>query len=378
MSSPAPGRNGSSAAPCAIVGGGLGGLVAYTTLRHGGLDPEEIDVFGLDADPAAAWRERAAAIRQRRMRSESDGHCFATSFPGLAVRAALRQRAVRPLLESVCDRYHPSVEEFLEHVQEVRTRSGWDESLHRARVSRVRAVDGGFSLDGFGVYSHVLLAPGHAGLALPAELEGDPRVVHAYQPHDYADDVVVVGAGMAAATEWLNALAAGARVVSVRRREPTRRPLNVERHYFTRRGLSRFHGTAREERIALLHRFLAPSYPPGREWDEPLSDATAQGRFRVERTLNGTEQVICATGFRRGYEHDPLLERLVDEHGLETANGWIVLAPDSTVPALTDEDRTLSLAGAPGQWAYPAADTLVGMKYAARCFLERVGRWRTR
>ncbi|MDP9243964.1 MAG: hypothetical protein M3O77_02650, partial [Chloroflexota bacterium] len=128
----------------------------------------------------------------------------------------------------------------------------------------------------------------------------------------------------------------------------------------------------------LLHRFLAPSYPPGRDWDEPLARATAGGRFRIERALNGAEQVICATGFRRGYAHNPLLELLVEEHELETADGWIVLAPDSTVPELTDEDRTLSLAGAPGQWAYPAADTLVGMKYAARCFLERMRRWRTR
>ena len=59
----------------AIVGSGLGGFVAYATLRHGGLEPAEIAVLGDDADPAGAWRPRAAAIRQRLMRSESDGHC---------------------------------------------------------------------------------------------------------------------------------------------------------------------------------------------------------------------------------------------------------------------------------------------------------------
>jgi hypothetical protein len=88
--------------------------------------------------------------------------------------------------------------------------------------------------------------------------------------------------------------------------------------------------------------------------------------------------VICATGFRRGFEHDPLLRRLVVEHGLETHERWIVLAPDSTVPVLTDATRTLSLAGVSGQWAYPAGDTLVGMKYAARRFLRRVERCPTR
>ncbi len=363
---------------CAIVGGGLGGLVAYATLRRGGLEPDEIDVYGLDSDPAATFRTRAAAIRQQRMRSESDGHCLPSSFPGLAVRSALRRRSVNPLLATVCDRYHPTLDEFLEHVEEVRSRSGWDESLRRVRVERVEAVDGGFALDGNGVYAHVLLAPGHPGLAFPPGLESEPHAVHAYQPHEYADEVAVVGAGMAAATEWLNALAAGSRVVSIRRREPARRPLNIERHYFTRRGLSSFHRARGAERVALLRRFLAPSYPPGRSWDEPLARATAAGRFRVEPALNGAEQVICATGFRRGYAHDPVLARLVHEHGLETAGSWIVLAPDSTVPALTDEARTLSIAGAPGAWAHPAGDTLVGMKYAARCFMRRVGRWRTR
>ena len=55
-----------------------------------------------------------------------------------------------------------------------------------------------------------------------------------------------------------------------------------------------------------------------------------------------------------------------------------MLAPDSTVPGLTDGRRTLAVAGVQGQWAYPAADTLMGMKYAARRFLRRVQACRTR
>ena len=82
--------------------------------------------------------------------------------------------------------------------------------------------------------------------------------------------------------------------------------------------------------------------------------------------------MICATGFRSGFRHDPLLARLVDEHELEHERRWIVLADDSTVPGLTDATRTLALAGVPGQWAFPAADTLVGMKVAARRFARRV------
>jgi hypothetical protein len=348
------------------------------TLRHGGLGPDEIAVFGTDSDPASAFRAHAAAIKQRHMRSESNGHCLARSFPGLAVRSALRRPSLRPLADSVRDRYRPTVEEFLAHVGEVRAASGWDGSFRCRRIAFVRAVGGGFALDDQGVFSHVMLAPGHAGLAYPPGLEDDPRVVHAYQPHDYADEVAVVGAGMAAATEWLNALASGAGVVSVRRREPARRPLNVERRYFTKRGLAGYWRTGREERIAMLRGFVAPSYPPGREWDEPIARAITDGRFRVEPELNGAPQVICATGFRRGFEADPLLGDLVRAHGLETAEGWIVLAPDATVPGLTDDRRTLALAGACAQWAHPGSDTLVGMKYAARSLLRRVRRWRTR
>jgi cation diffusion facilitator CzcD-associated flavoprotein CzcO len=365
-------------APCAIVGGGLAGLIAYATLRHGGLVPAEIAVYGTDPDPAGEWSRRASAIRQRRMRSESDGHVAPTSFPGLAVRSALRRRDAWPLVLSFFDRYHPTVAEFLEHVAEVRESSGWDESFRVGRVGELRAVEGGFELDGRGPYGHVFVAPGHPGLAWPEGLEGEARAVHAYQAHDYGDEVEVVGAGMAAATEWLNALAAGAKVVSVRRREPVRRPLNLPRHLFTRRGLGAFHATSKDDRVGLLRSWSTPSYPGGRDWDDPIERARREGRYRVAAELNGGHQIICATGFRRGFRHDPLLAGLVERHGLETAEGWIVLDPDSTVPALTDGSRTLSLAGIPAQWAFPAADTLVGAKYAARRFLRRVQACRTR
>jgi hypothetical protein len=368
----------SRAQECAIVGGGLAGFTAYATLRHGGLTSAEIAVFGTDPDPAAQWRGRAQAIRQRRMRSESDGHCAPRSFPGLAVRSARRGRTPVPLVLSLLDLYHPTVDEFLGHVEELRARSGWDLSLHPGRVERIRAVEDGFELDGKGPFRHVLVATGHPGLNVPEELAGDPRVVHAYEPHDYAPEVEIVGAGMAAATEWLNALHAGSTVVSVRRREPERRPLNLPRHLFTRRGLASFHRKGENERIELLRRYSAPSFPAGSEWDGPVESAVREGRFQVAPSLNGAAQVICATGFKRGYREDCLLAALVDDHGLETAGPWIALAPDSTIPALTGPNRTLALAGVAGQWAFPAADTLMGAKYAARAFLRRVTACRSR
>jgi hypothetical protein len=357
---------------CAIVGSGLAALTAYATLRHVGLEPGEIAVFGTEDDPAATWRRRAVSIRQTHMRSESDGHPYPRTFPGLAAREAIRRRDLVPPLLSLLDRYRPTVEEFLAHVDRVRERSGWDASLRRARVSRIVAVDRGFELDRHAAFRHVLVATGHPGLAVPAGLEDDRRAVHAYEPHTYAPRVAVLGAGMAAATEWLNALAAGSEVVSVRRREPVRRPLNLPRPLFTKRGLAGFHATDRAERAALLAAFSAPSYPPGRHWDEPLAAAERAGRFRVATELNGAEQIVCATGFLRGFRHDPLLARLADDHGLATEARWLVLDDDSCVPGLSDSTRTLALAGAPAQWAYPAADTLVGMKWAARRFARRV------
>jgi cation diffusion facilitator CzcD-associated flavoprotein CzcO len=355
----------------AIVGGGLAGFVAYLTLLEGKVAPQDVTVFATETDPAGPWRRRAQAIRQKWMRSESDGHCLPRSFPGLAVRAARRDGLV-PLVLSICNRYHPSVREFLDHVDDLRASCEWDTVVRLDRIHRVRTASDGFELDGHGVFQHVLLAPGHPGLRVPAELEGDPRAVHAYEPHDYADQVAVVGAGMAAATEWLNALSAGARVVSVRRTEPARLPLTVPRELFSRRGLSRFHEAGPDRRAELLERLLTPSYPPGREWDEPLAGAARDGRFRVEASINGEAQIICATGFLNCVQHDPLVSALVADYGLETRGRWLVLDDDGTVPSLTDSDRTLAAAGILAQWAYPAADTLVGMKYAARSFLRRV------
>jgi hypothetical protein len=356
----------------ALVGSGLASLTAYAALRARKVEADGIRVFGDHADPAAAWRVRAASIRQTHMRSESDGHCLPRTFPGLAVRDSVRSRSLDPLIASVVDRYRPTVETFLAHVASVRERTGWDGSFCAASVERVRAIDDGFFVDGEGPFRHVLVATGHPGLHYPPELADDPRVVHAYEPHEYASRVAVVGAGMAAATEWLNALAAGSTVISVRRREPIRQPLNLPRPLFSKRGLAAFHRSAPEVREARLRELSAPSYPPGRQWDAPL--AAANGRFHtVGRAdhADDVEQVICATGFERGFRHDRVLARLVDEHGLETRGDWIVLDPDCTVPALTATGRTLALSGVHAQWAFPAGDTLAGMRYVAHRFAER-------
>jgi cation diffusion facilitator CzcD-associated flavoprotein CzcO len=351
---------------CAIVGSGLAALASYATLRRRGIHAEDIVVFGVDEDPTTAWRDRAAAIRQERMRSESDGHLAPAAFPGLALREAAHRASLAPVLASVLNRYHPSVGEFLSHADEVRVRSGWPHSFVSHRVCRIRSVDDGFELDGEGPFAHVLVATGHPGLARL------PGTVHAYEPHDYAAKVAIVGAGMAAATEWRNALAAGSEVVSIRRREPLHRPLSMPREYFSKRGLAGYHRLTSPDRVARLRDLGQPSYPASFEPnDERFAVADS-----VPGTGDATYQVIAATGFRKGYAEDPLLADLVEAHDLETHDRWITLAPDSTIPTLTDATRTLSLAGVAGQWAFPPADTIAGAKYAAHAFANRVCRTR--
>jgi len=347
----------------AIVGSGLAALVAQTTLRAGGLAADEMVVFGDNRDPAAAWRVRATAIRQTHMRSESDGHPFPRTFPGLAAREAWRTLNPWPLLLSVADRYRPSVRVFLDAVERAREQSKWDDGFVALRVDQHEVRDDGFVLNGHGPFRHVLLALGHPGLGWPAELRDDPRAVHAYEPHHFAANVAVVGAGMAAATEWRNARAAGATVFSVRRREPLRRPLNLPRPYFTKRGLAAFHRVDQHKRAALLRSFGLPSYPPGSEWDVSV---------RVMPSVpDEAEQVVCATGFLRGFRYDPLLSALAREHALAAVDDWLVLTDDATVPGLTNAHRTLMVSGVHAQWAYPAADTLAGMRWVAHHFLRR-------
>jgi hypothetical protein len=352
----------------AIVGSGLAALTAKAALADAGIDAV---VFGDSPDPADVWRTRAAAIRQTHMRSESDGHCRPHTFPGLAARRAWRTRDAWPLLLSVADRYRPSVDEFLADVAAVRRDSGWDASFRRVRITEIVPVAGGFLLTQEprvpgtcqvcaryeGPFRHVLVAVGHPGLNLPDELRTDPRVVHAYEPHRYGERVAVVGAGMAAATEWRNALAAGAEVISVRRREPLRRPLNLPRHLFTQRGLAAYHRLDPRSRVSFLRELSAPSYPPGRDWDV---------RVHITQDVpDDVDRIVCATGFVRGVAHEPLLA------SLPRHDDWLELAPDATVPSLTDPTRTLAVSGTHAQWAFPAADTLAGMRYVAHRFVRR-------
>ena len=341
-----------------------------------GLEPGEIVVFGDDADPAGAWRPRAAAIRQRRMRSESDGHCFPTTFPGLAAREAARRRDLAPLVLSVCDRYRPTVGEF----PPPRRRAARAQPLGRerrlGRIERIAAVDGGFELDGHGVFRHVLLATGPSRSRRPGRARGRP----ARRPRLRAARVRLAGRGGRRRHGGGDRVAERARSGRRGRLRPPPRacaPAAQRRRGRSSRSAASPGSTPRRarERGELLAASREPSYPPGRSWDDADRARGARGPLPRGGGVNGAEQVICATGFRRGFEHDPLLRAARRRARARDARAAGSCSPTTRpCPALTDATRTLALAGVPAQWAYPAADTLVGMKYAARRFLRRVGR----
>ena len=87
-------------------------------------------------------------------------------------------------------------------------------------------------------------------------------------------------------------------------------------------------------------------------------------------------QVICATGFLHGYATTRSFATSSRSTRSRRTTGGSRSRPTRRFPSLTDGARTLSLAGIAGQWAFPAADTISGAKYAARAFLRRVCRTR--
>ena len=184
---------------------------------------------------------------------------------------------------------------------------------------------------------------------------------------------------MAAATEWLNALEAGAEVVSVRRREPLRRALNVPREYFSRRGLAAFQrlGAERARGAAALAARAVVS--PGRRVGRAARRAAAEGRFRRRRSLNGSEQVICATGFLHGFaaRSAACAASSASTSSRRSRAGSSSRRTDRSRRSATRPARSRSPAS-PAQWAFPAADTLAGAQYVAQRFPEEDQACRTR
>ena len=100
------------------------------------------------------------------MRSESDGHAAATSWPGLAVWTTLRRGNPAPLVGTLRP-LPPRVADFLEHLAEVRDRTKWDESVVLGRIRRVKPSKAASSSTVTGPFSTCSLRPGTQALRFP-------------------------------------------------------------------------------------------------------------------------------------------------------------------------------------------------------------------
>ena len=325
------------------------------------------------------WRPGVPARRRSGRRGcarRATATAWPRSFPGpRRPRGVARRARSGRSSRLVCNRYRPTVSRSSSATSgALRARTGWDERLRStarragaARSRRVRRRRPGR------LPPRARSRPGHPGLAFPPELEGDARAVHAYEPHEYA----ARGRGRRRRDGGGDRVAERARGRSegrlgapARARAPAaQRP----RPLFSKRGLSSFHATSPNERAELLRRLGAPSYPPGREWDEPLARAPSEGRFRVapDRQRRAADHLRdrLSAGLPRT---TPLLRSLVDEHGLEV---HAELDRACTGRDRADAHEWVSNAGPLGRAravGVSRADTLVGMKYVARRFLRRV------
>jgi hypothetical protein len=396
----------------AVVGAGPAGTIADVTLQYAGVPADEIVLFDGAGDPLDIWRRETRAIRQVSMRSESEGHLFATDFPGLALIDTVRERSPMPLALSAVNRYHPSLNTVLRHAEAVSQHYGTSRRIQRAHITRIeRRLEPGphfalFDADGTQrtLARHVLLALGHGPWRWPAALQDaagraalQDVVFHSYQAKDYSfGSAVIVGSGMAAVGEWVNVLGAGGRVVALHRTDRLRQQsLSAPRCAFGGPWLDRYHSLADQERAATIADLARGSAPRPRAWKRILSAAAREGRIvhlvgeltgvrrgtaGVHVSIDGegtrrdveAEVLIAATGFQAGWEQYDLVRDLVLQHGLATHAHHLVLTDDCRIPALSVESSALAVSGPLAVWAYPAADSFACMKYAARRFTQQV------
>ena len=347
----------------AIVGGGLAGFTAF-----------------LDAPPC----RRARRDRLRR-RTGSHRSIRAPRRRDPPARDALRER--RPLLPTQLSRprragsdapplgrpaprhrhalgtSQPSTGSSATFASSVEARAGTKPSWEGARRARPAPWTAASSSTGAAPFRDVLLFTGHPGPAIPAD-----RGRFARRPCLRAARVRTCPSlswvrGLLRPPKRPNALTAGAAVTSVRRRDPLRRPLNVPRPLFSKRGLATFHATSPQPLGPLLLTELsAPSYPNGRGLGRPRRAGSAEGRFRVEDPSRWR---------RPGDLRDGLPARLPARHPARRAGRRSRTGHSSTAGSSSTSSRACrgssDASSHAGRWPallrsgpYPAADTIVG------------------
>lgn len=398
--------------PVGIIGGGFGALLSFGALRFRGVPAQDIRVFSATASPEETWLGFVHMIGQSFMRSESDGHFLPTTSPGLATVEALNSWSLKPILLSWFDRYHPTVAFMVNHLRQVASQLSFWHSLVRCQVSRLERVGDHFILfdeKGRPVarVNHVIMAIGHGPRRIPAVMSWfertyptDGRVIHSFIHKGYTppETVLVLGDGLTAATEWISILEAGAHVLAISQTGfRFGQALNTPRRYFSKRGFAAYQqkeGTQRVEELAAATRGTIPLYPA---WRRRIRTARNTGSLQlIQGTLmsidpvrpNGrlegivqlpdrsyftvtVDRVVCATGFAPATTH-PLWQQLINDYQLPTYEGFLMVADDFSVPSLSQPTSSLFAVGAAAAWVLPCADSLVGMKVAARAIADRI------
>lgn len=399
----------------AIVGDGFGSLIVYSTALYLGFRPEEITVFGPSPTPVGTYRGFAENLGQTVLRSESESHFLPADWPTFAELDGWSRKSVAPLFRSMRRRYNPGLPDIMAEAEVVAAHTGWDDNRMSTRVGWLQRAEG--QMPHFVLYDeqsnfigrakHVMLAPGHGPLSFPpalAQARDDPalgdRIVQAYEPKTYAKDgtYIVVGAGIASLNEWVNAIDAGGKVVSLLRSPaPEEQDLNTPRCLFEALGIDAFQELSFDERIAFLGKILKGTSPHRRGWEEKVTRARVEGRFEellgeIDAVEGGAEGlrvhvagrdgpdpgwldvtgVVCGTGFVRSVLAIPLMRRLVEFYGVPVKDGRMALMSNCGVPGLDQEHSRLAAMGLIANNVVPNGDTIAGLKYIGRRFVGDV------
>jgi hypothetical protein len=410
-------RNGSSDFTIGVVGDGFGALMVYSTAVYLGFDPDEIGVFGENANPVQTYQQFAWNLGQTVLRSESESHFLPADWPTFAQLEAFARLSPRPLLRSTRRKFNPGVAEMLAEAGVVArstdfgsrlvggVKVGW---LVREPGPPAHFVLHDEDARPLGRCRHVVLAIGHGPLAFPGALgraRDDPatreRIVQAYEAKQYFPNgrYVVLGNGIAGVNEWANVIDAGATCIALRRNpEPDDQDLNVPRCLFDGSGIDSFQALTFDERLDFIGDVLRGTSPSRRAWAETVRRGRAEGRFEevigtiqdiraapggleLDITLHRGDDVtieatgvVAATGFTKSVFSLPLLRRLIDTYDVPVERERIVLASNCGVPQLDQPDSRLCMMGITANSVVPNGDTIAGLKYIARRFVADVAR----
>lgn len=409
--------SGSPDSSVAIIGDGFGSLLVYTTALYAGFRPEQITIYGTSDDPISTYQQFAYNLGQTVLRSESESHFLPADWPTFAQLEAWSRKSPAPLFRSIRRRYNPGVPEILSEATVVTQRLNWNGRRLPARVGWLQRETNPVphfilydeNADFIGRAKHVMLALGHGPLSFPpvlAKAREDPaladRIVQAYEPKAYARDgrYVVIGAGIASVNEWVNALDAGAKVISLLRRPaPEEQDLNTPRCLFEALGIDVFQGLSFDERIAFLGKILKGTSPKRRNWGDRIQEGRRQGRFdellgeidKVEPGPAGLRihisskagldpgwldvtGVVAGTGFNKSVLTLPLFRRLVEHYNIPVEGGRLKLRTNCGLPGLDIDDSRICVMGIFANSVIPHGDTIAGLKYITRRFVADCAR----